>query len=125
MFSSYIHILYYLHTVALPKIIQQPRSTVTEVYNTATFECMASSYGIVSIHWQRMNSELPVTANVTVTKSLNNIKSVLRIEKSIGYYKGYYYCIIKNKAGIVISRVAYCNVTGIVHNYVHMYLIDV
>ena len=114
----------YLHTVALPKIIQQPRSTVTEVYNTATFECMARSYGIVSISWQRMNSELPVTANVKVTKpSLNDIKSVLRIEKSIGYYKGYYYCIIENKAGIVNSRRAYCNVTGIICMY--MYLIDV
>ena len=105
--------------MALPKIIQQPRSTVTEVHNTATFECMARSYGIVSIHWQKMNSELPVTANVTVTKpSLNDNKSVLRIEKSIGYYKGYYYCIIENKAGIVNSRIAYYNVTGIVHMYV-------
>ena len=102
----------------MPKIIQQPRSTVTEVYDVATFECMARSYGIVSINWQRLNSELPVTANVTVTKSLNDIKSVLRIEKSIGYYKGYYYCIVENKAGIVKSRVAYCNVTGIVRMYV-------
>ena len=103
----------YLHTVALPKILQQPSSTVTEVYDVATFECMARSYGIVSITWQRLNSELPVTANVTVTKSLNDIKGVLRIEKSIGYYKGYYYCIIENKAGKVNSTVAYCNITGI------------
>ena len=105
--------------MALPKIIQQPSSTVTEVHNTATFECMAKSYGIVSIKWQRLNSELPVTANVTVTKSLNDIKSVLRIEKSIGYYKGYYYCIIENKAGTVNSRVAYCNVTGMYNMYTY------
>ena len=98
--------------MALPKIIHQPSSTVTKVYDAATFECMARSYGIVSISWQRLNSELPVTANITVTKSLNEIKSVLRIEKSIGYYKGYYYCVIENKAGIVNSTVVYCNVTG-------------
>ena len=105
------HMLY-LHVVALPKIIQQPSSTVTEVYNVATFKCMARSYGIVSITWQRLNSELPVTANVTTTTSLNEIKSILRIEKSISYYKGYYYCVVKNKAGVVNSTVAYCNVTG-------------
>ena len=114
----------YLHTVALPRIIQQPRSTVTEVYGVATYECMARSYGIVSITWQRLNSELPVTANVTVTKSLNDIKSVLRIERSIGYYKGYYYCIIENKAGIVNSTVAYCNITGIVRTYVAILLVS-
>ena len=114
--------LYYLHIVALPNITQQPHSTVTEVYNTATFECMARSYGIVSIKWQRLNSELPVTANITVTKpSLNDIKSVLRIEKSIGYYKGYYYCIIENKAGIVNSRLAYFNVTGMYSMYVYVF----
>ena len=100
--------------MALPTIIQQPSSTVTEVYNVATFECMARSYGIVSITWQRLHSELPVTANVTMTKSLNysEIKSTLRIEKIIGYYKGYYYCVIENKAGVVNSATAYCNVTG-------------
>ena len=98
--------------MALPTIIKQPNPTVTEVYDVATFECKARSYGIVSISWQRLNSELPVTANITVTKSLNEIKSVLRIEKSIGYYKGYYYCVIENKAGIVNSTVVYCNITG-------------
>ena len=116
MFRSYtsmtIKHMLYLHIVALPKIIQQPSSIVTEVYNVATFECMARSYGIVSITWQRLNSELPVTANVRTTSSLNQIKSILRIEKSIGYYKGYYYCVVKNKAGVVNSTVAYCNVTG-------------
>ena len=93
--------------------MQQPSSTVTEVYNVATFECTARSYGNVSITWRRLNSELPETANITMSKSLNDITSVLRIEKSIGYYKGYYYCVIGNKAGIVNSRMAYCSVTGI------------
>ena len=104
----------YLHIVALPRIMKQPSSTMTEVHNVATFECAARSYGIVSITWRRLNSELPETAtNVTMSKSLNDITSVLRIEKSIGYYKGYYYCVVENKAGKINSRMAYCNVTGI------------
>ena len=101
-----------LYIVALPTIIKQPRSTVTEVYNVAIFKCIARSYGSISITWRRRNSDLPVTANVTTTKSLNEMNSVLRIEKSIGYYKGYYYCTIKNIAGIVYSQYAYCNITG-------------
>ena len=104
--------------MALSRIIQQPSSTVTEVYNVATFVCTARSYGIVSITWRRLNSELPETANITMSKSLNDIISVLTIEKSIGYYKGYYYCVIENKAGKVNSRMAYFNVTGIsVYNF--------
>ena len=98
--------------MALPRIIRQPSPTVTAVYDIATFECMARSYGSVSITWQRQNSKLPVTANVTMTKLLNEVRSTLRIDKSIGYYKGYYYCVIRNKAGVVNSSVAYCNVTG-------------
>lgn len=108
--------IFYLHIVALPTIMQQPSSTVTEIYNVATFECTARSYGNVSITWRKLNSALPETANVTTFNSLNyygSVTSVLRIEKSIGYYKGYYYCVIENKAGIVNSTAAYCNVTGI------------
>ena len=99
--------------MGLPVIVKQPRSTVAEIYNVAIFECTGRSYGSVSITWRRRNSNLPLTANVsTVTKSLNEIKSILRIEKSIGYYKGYYYCVIKNIAGTVSSTFAYCNITG-------------
>ena len=96
----------------MPAIIRQPRPTTTEVLDVATFECTARSYGSVSITWQRLNSTLPVTANVTMVKSLNEVNSILRIGKSIGYYKGYYYCVIRNKAGVVNSKAAYCNITG-------------
>ena len=98
--------------MALPIIVKQPVSTVTEVYNVAIFECTARSYGNVSITWKRWNSKLPVTANVMTIKSLNEANSILRIEKSIGYYKGYYYCVIEHTAGIVNSTYAYCNITG-------------
>ena len=108
--------------MALPVIVKQPLSTVTEVYNVSTFECIARSYGSVSITWKRWNSKLPVTANVVTTKSLNEASSTLRIEKSIGYYKGYYYCVVENIAGIVNSTYAYCNVTGteIITHYTYL-----
>ena len=99
--------------MALPVIVKQPVSTVTEVYNVAIFECIARSYGSVSIIWKRWNSKLPVTANVMmIEKSINEVSSTLRIEKSIGYYKGYYYCVVENIVGIVSSTYAYCNITG-------------
>ena len=107
-------------TVGLPIIIEQPKSTVAEIYNVAIFECAAKSYGTMRITWKRRNSELPATSNVTITKSLNEIRSVLRIEKSIGYYTGYYYCAFKNAAGRVDSENAYFNITG---TYIHILII--
>ena len=98
--------------MASPIIVRQPRSTVVEIYSVAAFECTARSFGNTSIIWRRLNSELPETAKVINTISLNEIKSTLRIEKSIGYYRGYYYCVIENDVGIVNSNFAYCNITG-------------
>ena len=98
--------------MALPIIVKQPRSTTAEIYSVATFECVVRSYGSASVTWRRQNSELPLTANVTNIKSLSEIRSILRIEKSIGYYRGYYYCVTENVVGIISSRFAYCNITG-------------
>ena len=98
--------------MALPIIVRQPRSTVVEICKVATFECTARSYGNVSITWRRQNYKLPVTATVLNTRSLTEIKSILKIENTIGYYKGYYYCVIENIVGVVNSNFAYCNITG-------------
>ena len=98
--------------MGLPIIVKQPRSNVAEICNVAIFECIGRSYGSVSITWRRRNYDLPVTATVSTTKSLNEIKSILRIEKSIGYYKGYYYCVIENIVGTVSSTFAYFNIRG-------------
>ena len=99
-------------TVGLPKITSHPESVIVEANDVATFECSAQSYGSASITWKRLESELPITVNITVTESLNIIISSLRIEKTIGYYEGYYYCVIENIVGQVNSSFAYCNVTG-------------
>ena len=65
-----------------------------------------------------MNSEIPITAQITVSKSLNEITSTLRLE-SIGYYEGYYYCEIENSAGIVDSTLAHYEISG---THVDMYI---
>ena len=96
----------------LPVILKQPKSVVVEANHVATFECTARGYGVLSITWKTLNSEMPMTANVAVTKSLNEITSILRIDRTIGYYEGYCYCVIENSVGQVNSSFAYCNVTG-------------
>lgn len=98
--------------MTLPIITRQPRSNMVEAGNVVTFVCSAISYGNASIIWKQIASKLPVTSKVTVTKSLNEITSVLRIEKTIEYYTGYYYCIVENSVGQVNSTFAYCNITG-------------
>ena len=98
--------------MGLPIIVKQPRPTKAKIYSVATFECAARSYGSVSVTWRRQNSDLPLTTNITNIKSSSEIRSILRIEKSIGYYKGYYYCIVKNIVGIISSKFAYCDITG-------------
>ena len=101
-------------------MISQPKPTTVHVYDTATFQCAGRSFGKVTITWKRLMSELPVTASVKVTKiSMNEVTSILTIDKAIGYYKGNYYCVIENDVGKVNSTFAYCDVTGIVVNYYH------
>ena len=98
--------------MTLPLITTQPSSTEVDAGDAAVFECTTVSYGTTSITWKRMNSQLPATANVTVTKSSAEITSVLRIERTIKYYEGNYYCVIENSVGQVQSTPAYCKITG-------------
>ena len=93
-------------------ITRQPRSTTVRVFSTGSLKCTARSYGAVSLTWKKLNSKVPITADITVSRTLNEIKSVLRLE-SIGYYKGYYYCVAENSAGIVNSIFAHFDVIGV------------
>ena len=97
--------------MALPVITRQPRSTTAQVSITGSFTCTARSYGAVSLTWKKLNSKLPVTTDITVSRSLNEITSVLRLE-SVGYYKGYYYCVAENSAGTVNSTFAHFDIIG-------------
>ena len=100
------------YIVALPVVTRQPSSTVVPVFSIGSFECTARSYGAVSITWKRLKSELPESVNITESKSLNELTSVLRLE-NVGYYKGYYYCVIENSAGIVNSTFAHYDISGL------------
>ena len=95
--------------MALPVITRQPSSVVVKVYGTGSFICTARSYGVVTLTWKKLNSELPVITNITVSRSLNEITSTLRLE-SVGYYKGYYYCVLENSAGKVNSTFAHFDI---------------
>ena len=55
---------------------------------------------------------MPVTAEVTEEKSLNNITSILKITKTAGYYAGQYLCVGKNEVGKVVSQTAHLHVQG-------------
>ena len=104
-------ILIIFFVVALPVIIRQPSSIVVQVFDIGSFECNARSYGDVSISWKRLNSKLPESINITESISLNEITSVLRLE-NVGYYKGYYYCVIENSVGTVNSALAHYDISG-------------
>ena len=97
--------------MVLPVILKQPTSIVVQAFGIGSFDCTARSYGSVSIVWKRLNSDLPITAKITVSRRLNKITGILKLE-SIGYYEGYYYCAIENSAGVINSTLAYYEISG-------------
>ena len=97
--------------MGLPVITRQPRSTTVQVFSAGSFTCTARSYGIVSLTWKRLSSKLPVTASISTSKSSNEITSVLRLD-SVGYYKGYYYCVAENSAGEINSTFVHFAIVG-------------
>ena len=92
--------------VSLPRITRQPDDVnVTTLCNSASFVCTARSYGLIKVVWKRVTYTLPVTADVTEEKSLNELSSTLTISEIVGYYSGQYYCIVENEAGKVTSQI--------------------
>ena len=55
---------------------------------------------------------MPATAEVTEEADLNEISSVLKITKTVGYYRGWYYCVAENEAGKVVSQSVKLHVQG-------------
>ena len=91
--------------MSLPRITKQPDDVnVTTSCSSASFVCTASGYGI-KIMWKRVTYTLPVTADVTEVKSLNELSSILTISEVVSYYSGQYYCIVENEVGNVTSRI--------------------
>ena len=101
--------------MSLPSILNHPKDTSVNVFDPVVFECMAESFGFVTITWGKDGYKLPSTATTQTTKSNNKITSSLRITKTAGYYSGQYYCIVKNEAGVTVSHHATLQVQGIEH----------
>ena len=92
--------------MSLPRITKQPDDVnTTTLCNIASFVCTARGYGLIKIVWKRVNYTLPVTADVTEEKSLNELSSTLTISEIVGYYSGQYYCIVENEAGNITSKI--------------------
>ena len=82
------------------------------IHESVSFKCTAHGYGDLKIMWRRNKYNIPVTAKVTAEKQLNEISSILKITKTIGYYSGQYYCVAENEVGIVVSQTANLHVQG-------------
>jgi len=97
----------------LPELIKHPHNLSVDSYEIISFECKAKLYGDVQIHWEKVGSStLPGAATVTVTRSQDDITSVLKITNIISYYKGDYFCVVKNEIGKVQSSKARLHVNG-------------
>ena len=82
------------------------------VHESVSFKCSASGFGVLKIVWKRVKHDMPVTAEVTEEKSLNNIISILKFTKTAGYYAGQYCCVVKSEVGEVVSQPAHLHVQG-------------
>ncbi|XP_065905856.1 hemicentin-1-like isoform X2 [Dysidea avara] len=95
---------------SLPVILNNPKSARVDAFEPVTFKCSAEGYGYITITWQKTGYVLPWTATINTTKSNNMITSILRITKTVGYYSGQYYCVVKTEAGVVVSHYAHLHV---------------
>ena len=92
--------------------MKHPKSVKVDFYKAVTFVCTVQAFGYIQVTWKKVGSNLPVTATVNNTVSINEVTSVLTITGVSGYYKGLYYCIAKNGAGVTVSKHALLRVTG-------------
>ena len=89
-----------------------------DVYTPVDLRCKAKLFGNVQIYWKKSGSaQLPKAASVksTILHAQGEIISVLRITKTLNYYSGDYYCIVKNEIGETRSLPAYLQVKGTYH----------
>jgi len=100
-------------TAYTPEVIEHPKSISAGIYTSVTFQCRAKPYGNVQIQWKKLKSfKLPEASTTFTNRSQDGVTSVLKIDKIIHHYKGYYYCVVKNKIGEVNSSVAQLHVDG-------------
>ena len=110
-----ISYLIFYFTVSTPVISEQPRDANAMVYESVSFKCTARGFGKIKIVWKRVNHNMPETAlpPVETEKFFNEITSILKITKTVGYYSGQYYCVAEsNEAGRSASQPANLYVQG-------------
>ena len=93
-------------------MLKQPNDVTIYLYGSISFECTAQGVAPIQIIWKRVEHNIPITAIVTEQISLNEISSVLTVDKAVGYYSGQYYCVVTSRVGSVASRTANLHVQG-------------
>ena len=98
-----------------PIIITHPNNITVNAYGNAKFTCKVRSFDAVHITWTKVGqARLPATARIRKRKPVGaTSSSVLIISKVHIYYSGVYYCIAKNRFGIVISHPGSLFVKGV------------
>ena len=100
--------------VTVPRITSHPASLTTSVYVTATFTCNILSSDKVTVVWKRRHSKLPTSASIMPMESSvpNEVISILKIPRTIGYFDGEYYCVAYNRFGNATSKYAILKING-------------
>ena len=71
------------------------------------------------MQWKKINSkQLPQSATVVTNRSHDGVTSILKIDKIIHHYRGYYYCVVKNEIGEVNSSMAELYVNGMLRKHI-------
>ena len=100
-------------TAYTPEVIEHPKHVSGDIYTSVTFQCKAKLYGNVQIQWKKLRSSKLPEASTTITRrSRDGVTSILKIDKIIHHYKGYYYCVVKNEIGEVNTSLAQLHVDG-------------
>ena len=96
-----------------PQLIDHPKSASVDIYTSVTFKCTAKLDGNIQTQWKKLNSvKLPQLSTTVTSFSHDVVTSILKIDKIIHHYKGYYYCVVKNEIGEVNSSMAELHVDG-------------
>jgi len=112
-----------LSIVKLPEVLISPSSIEVDTCSDSVLRCTVNGYGKIKVTWRKLDDELPEKNDVVVKESLNEVISMLTINKLVWYYNGIYYCVANNNAGEVRSSLVTVNVAGEIHYYIRTYVI--
>ena len=97
---------------AVPEIIIHPVNTSAAAPFGGKFKCSAKVYGILSLEWKRVGSDLPNKAMITFKSSPDSFTSVLFIPNVTSSDVGEYQCIASANNEMIHSDVAALQFSG-------------